>query len=133
MPFYLAGTLVGKGYQAVLAGQVLTILYRKHLKPIDKNQANTTVLMTAAAYTRYSEVINILVKARADVNAKDEYGMTALMRAAYQNTNPEAIEIIRILLNAGADVNAKDKDGKSVKDYAKNNPNSEIIKILGGL
>ena len=58
--------------------------------------------------TRSPEVVTLLIKAGADVNAKDKYGVTPLHRAAAYNENPE---VITILIKAGADVNAKDSDG----------------------
>ena len=74
------------------------------------------------------EEVNNAIKAGADVNAQDEYDMTPLMYAAWNNQNPE---IIKLLLGAGANVNAKDKNGKTPLMWAaEDNQNPEIIKIL---
>jgi len=40
------------------------------------------------------------------------------------------IKMIKKYLSNGVDVNAKDKLGRTAKDYAKENTNPEIIKIL---
>lgn len=48
------------------------------------------------------------IEAGADVNAKDENGLTPLMAAASNNSNPL---VIVELSNAGADANAQNKDG----------------------
>ena len=63
-----------------------------------------TPLMAAADYNPNPEVITMLVKAGADVNAQTRDGYTALMYAAGQR-NPE---VITMLLEAGADVKAWD-------------------------
>ena len=78
--------------------------------------------MGAVFYNNY-EVIKTLINFGADVNAKDENGVTVLMFAAKNNSNPE---IIRVLLSAGADVFAEDKYSKTAYDHARN----ELIKKL---
>ena len=53
--------------------------------------------------------LEIAVENGANVNAKDQDGVTALMRAARDNFHPV---VLHILLGAGADTDARDKDGK---------------------
>ena len=40
------------------------------------------------------EEVNNAIKAGADVNAQDEYDMTPLMYAAWNNQNPEIIKLL---------------------------------------
>ena len=54
------------------------------------------------------EVIETLLKAGADIEARGEFGLTTLIRASAKNPNPEVIET---LLKAGADIEARDEDG----------------------
>jgi ankyrin repeat protein len=63
-------------------------------------------------------VIATLLKAGADIEARDNYGRTALMWAARHNENPE---VIMTLLKAGANAKAKDSKEKTAFDYAKAN------------
>ncbi|MBR0279288.1 MAG: ankyrin repeat domain-containing protein, partial [Synergistaceae bacterium] len=51
--------------------------------------------------------INALISAGADINAKDNDGMTALMCAVKWTENPEAVSV---LIEAGSPVNLKDKE-----------------------
>lgn len=51
----------------------------------------------------------MLIKAGADVNAKDNSGNTAL-RIVAQNHKKDIVEL---LINAGADVNTRTSDGKT--------------------
>ena len=82
----------------------------------------------ATRFNNNPEIIKILLDAGVDINAKDDYGMTALMAAAQTNVNTG---FIKALLDAGADVNAKDKDGMTaLMAAARMNDNPEVIKIL---
>ncbi len=55
------------------------------------------------------EVIRVLQRAGADIEARDEYGNTVLMRAALWGKP----EVVKIFLQAGANVNAVNKDGET--------------------
>jgi ankyrin repeat protein len=71
----------------------------------------------------------VLIKAGADINAKNNYGITPLMEAA-RNHNQEAIIM---LLELGADPKAKNNFGIMAIDYAKRNAklkNTEALWIL---
>ena len=82
--------------------------------------------MFAASDNQNPEVTTTLLKAGADIKAKDKDGVTPLMYAAHYNPNPE---VIAALLNAGADAKVKDSDGKTAFDYA--NWNVKLDKLYG--
>lgn len=77
------------------------------------------LLILAAGGNSNSAVIEALIKAKADVNARDKDGVTPLMLAAMLNSNPAVIET---LVKASADINARDMSGKTAFDYAEDNP-----------
>ena len=83
----------------------------------------TTALMLAASENNL-EAVNLLLKAKADVNSCDGDGETALM---YALDNPNIVEV---LLKAGADINIKDEDGCTALDIARNGKNNGVIKLL---
>lgn len=60
-----------------------------------------------------------MIKAKADINARDQNGWTPLMAAARFNSSPAVIEA---LIKAKANFNARDMSGKTAFDYAEDNP-----------
>ena len=78
--------------------------------------------------TRTPEQITALIKAGADVNAKDKDGMTPVMWTAACNPKTDAIAA---LVKAGANVNAQANDGSTPLILAVlRNPNPEVITAL---
>ncbi len=55
------------------------------------------------------ETVKLLIDRGADVNAKQDIGLTALMIAVIKKGH----EIVRLLIDSGVDVNAKDNSGKT--------------------
>lgn len=76
-----------------------------------------TPLHNAAGWSANPAIIETLVAAGAEVNARDRDGDTPLHNAARFNDNPA---VITALLDAGADAAARDDDGKIPWDYARN-------------
>ena len=65
-----------------------------------------TALMWAAGWNQNCDVISTLLKAGADLKARDKtHGDTVLMFAAIMNPNPV---VITTLLKAGADIEARE-------------------------
>ncbi|MEW6531239.1 MAG: ankyrin repeat domain-containing protein [Thermodesulfobacteriota bacterium] len=81
-----------------------------------------TTVLTAAAI-----LACIVLSVCGNVNAKDNYGQTVLMDAAWKKN----FELVTRLVNDGADVNAKDELGETVLDYAFVRPDQpEIVQYL---
>ena len=93
------------------------------LNPSERDEDEGTYLMWAARYTALKpldmedadsppepEALEALIKAGADVNARDKRGITALLYAAMYNNNPR---LFSALLRAGADANPTDKEGRT--------------------
>lgn len=84
-----------------------------------------TLLINAACYERKSAV-EYLIKRKANVNARDNIGFTAL-HAAVQVGN---VEIIKLLLENGADVNARNAYGNNPIMVTGHLLPKEVFKIL---
>lgn len=74
----------------------------------------------------YEDVIRILLKHGAFVNAQDGDGNTPLHRAVHSNQ----LGAVKILLECGASVTIKDACDKTPLDYAKEANNEEMVRIL---
>jgi ankyrin repeat protein len=88
------------------------------------------VPLVAAAGLQRRDIVEMLLKAGADVNAladcEEETGETALMAAAENKSS----EIVRILLAAGADPTRLDGSGQSAMFSASRRGNTETIELL---
>lgn len=84
-------------------------------------------LHLAANSSKNPKVIDALLAAGANINARNYLGETALIMAV--NTNPET-KITTQLIKCGADINASDYQGHSVLDYAKAAKRTYIINLL---
>jgi outer membrane protein assembly factor BamB len=83
--------------------------------------------LLAAAKKGDADAVKLLLARGADVNAKSEYGVTALAFAADKGH----LEVIKVLLEKKADINAKDTFYKAAPlDWAVNKGHAEIVKTL---
>ncbi|MDK9706058.1 MAG: ankyrin repeat domain-containing protein [Desulforhopalus sp.] len=85
-------------------------------------------LITAAFLGNLEQVQRLLEKG-ANVNAKRDNGITALMGASLEGHT----EIVEVLLAKGADVNAKNNilgSGYTACDYASRKDHQDIVKLL---
>jgi len=101
----------------------------------DKRGMNVrTPLNLACSYGR-DDVAKCLIKLGSNIEHKDSFGLTALIRAAIEGNEG----CVRILLSAGACVSVKDREVKSALDHALDKFHSEgmpeyerIVNLLNG-
>ena len=83
-----------------------------------------------AAQEGHLEIVKELMKAKADVNAANYYGLTALMWAVLE----ERIPCVQLLLQAGADRKHKNHAGQTAYDFAQqledDGVRAEILRLL---
>lgn len=92
-----------------------------------KQNALDTMLITAARMRKESSFfVDLIVKQKANINAIDLQGKTALMHAIINND----YETTRILLHLGASLSRKDSFNKDALSYAYEINNEAIIKLL---
>ena len=87
----------------------------------------SNALHLAANSSKNPKVIEALLSAGANINARNYLGETALIMSV--NGNPET-KITTQLIKSGADINARDYQGHSVLEYAKAAKRTYIINLL---
>lgn len=127
---------------------------------VDTTDKNGSTAMMLAAYNGHTEVVKYLLGKGADVNHHDSNNRTALMYASSGPANETVkvlldagaeinetgniegftaimfaaaegqTEVFKTLIAAGADINIKDKDGETARDFASNNCNSAIVRLI---
>ncbi len=79
-----------------------------------------------AAQKGHLEQVKTLLRKKADVNAKDKNGQTALMAAARRGH----LDVVKLLIDKGADVNAKDENDRTALMDAAMSGTLQIVEFL---
>jgi ankyrin repeat protein len=79
-----------------------------------------------SAFNGHNQVIEILVRAGADINARDNEGYTALAKAA-KNGHLQAVQT---LINLRADPNIPTAEGKTALQFAVENGHRDVANFL---
>jgi ankyrin repeat protein len=124
-----------------------------------KNDKDGTTVLMYAILSNSDAVVNILIEAGANVNAKNNDGYNALLIASMYNrlelikllisaevnintrTNTGATalmfasrystkDVAELLINAGAEIHAKDNTGATALMFASSNSNKEVVELL---
>jgi hypothetical protein len=83
--------------------------------------------LIAATIMNRQKVVELLINANADVNAKDRAGWTALIHFASSN---DSLDLGNALIKANADINVRDKLGTTALIVAAVKGNIDFVKIL---
>ena len=94
---------------------------------IDIEMDGVTALIMAS-FDGHAAIVQVLVDASADTEAKDKYGFTALICAAQKGHTAT----VQILLEAGANKEAKDKDGFTALMRASAGGRTATVEVLVG-
>jgi ankyrin repeat protein len=95
------------------------------VEPIADNASEVRPLHSAVAGGS-GDVVDLLLAAGADANARQSGGFTPLMGAAAAG----AATLARSLMDAGADRDARSDDGKTAADLARDNGHEGLVALL---
>lgn len=91
-----------------------------------QNKIKGFTSLMIACINNHVDVVDRLIKAKADVDLQNEYGSTALVFASEEGH----VEIVKMLIEAGANVNAQNKYGTTALIWASEKGYSEIVSSL---
>ena len=114
---------------ADLDRQVMEVLGQVSGSPPDELGPGTFLPGSSLEYwacVGRTDQVKLELQKGADVNARDDFGYTALHAAAENNH----VEIVKLLLTHGADRDAKVESGETAIDYARANGYNEVVRLL---
>jgi ankyrin repeat protein len=88
----------------------------------------TPLTLAARGPSDMERITVMLLDAGADVNATNEYGLTALMDA----THRQPAVVIEMLIKRGAEVDTRDHQGRTALQFAAERGNVEAVRVLLG-
>jgi ankyrin repeat protein len=100
---------------------------------VDPNAASSGMGRSALAYAAFykrAEVMEVLLAAGADPNARSKLGQTALHEVLNAPGPSRKLEMVKLLLAHGADVNAKDNIGMTPLALAKLDELEDVATLL---
>lgn len=96
------------------------------VRAASKNPMQVTALHSAVADGGHPGIARMLVRAGADVNARQRHGWTPLHGAADSGDR----ETVELLLANGADPDATHQEGKTALDLAREKGHTDVVSIL---
>jgi len=93
----------------------------------DVNTPNKNSQLIQAAYDGDLQTVQTLLADGAEVNARNNRGVTALIMAAMEGHT----EVAKLLLEKGADINAKSNSGLTALGAARSRGYTDIVQLLG--
>ena len=112
--------------KATTAGDVKSIkkLIDSGADPNGRDETGVTPFMIAAE--SHHEVLALLMRAGADINAKDSIGQTALIRAAACGE----VKVVEMLIEVGADITVTDQFGWTALARASQRQHADVVDLL---
>lgn len=110
---------------------VITMILEKGAEANAVNiSGKTPVFYCSFSYS--VELLNLLVKHGADINAKDKYGNTLLHDDYISCLDEHFEDFLKTLLNLGFDINSKNASGLTPLDFCENEKIQGILIKYGG-
>ena len=116
---------------AAYCGHTETARYLVGLPEVDVNHCDSEneTALHCATNEGYTEVLQVLIEAGADIDTLNEDGHSPLHCAS----DSGALEVVKMLVEAGAGVNVTDNDVRTCLILARRNGDIETVRYLAGL
>jgi serine/threonine-protein phosphatase 6 regulatory ankyrin repeat subunit B len=106
--------------------EVVQALVANSWVDVNAKQRDGNTPLTIASAKGRSDIVRLLLAAKADVSAADDAGKTALMFASANGR----VEVVQALLAAKADVDTRQRDGSTALVLALQNDHPEVARLL---
>jgi ankyrin repeat protein len=113
-------------YDLILAAEELGVLAQY----INKKEEHGYFPLYVACKNGDNDIVELLLEKGANLNEKNEQRQTALIIAIQENQEKSHLEVIETLLKAGADLLYTDITGHTALDWAKQNNDDDVIRLL---
>lgn len=115
-------------FHAIRQGDLAKIkaLLQQHPAYLNGQDARGFTPLIMATYTGNSDIARYLLAQGAAVNGRDAAGNTALMGVCFKGDQ----EMAELLISQGADVKLQNKQGNTAMQYAIEQKNASLQKIL---
>lgn len=98
-----------------------------HRAPVDAITARGETALMLASGRGHDAIVEMLIRADADVNGRDQDGLTPLMIGAREGHE----QVVTLLLKNGADATREDDYGKTAIDHALSRGHAQLAVKLG--
>jgi uncharacterized protein len=130
----LANAFAADGFQplglaAFFGGkEAVSILLEHGADPntFSRNEMHVAPLHSAVADEGQQETAELLIRAGADVNARQRHDWTPLHGAAHAGS----VVLVRMMLERGADPKLRNREGKTALDIARERGHEQVARIL---
>ena len=120
---------------AACCGHTETVRTLLCMPEVDLEHADSTgcTALNRAVVRQYPDVIQVLIDAGADIEAKDEKGRSPLLNASIKVRFSGNLDIVKMLVRAGAGVCVANNDGDTCLVLASSVGNTETVRYLASL
>jgi ankyrin repeat protein len=113
-------------YDLILAAEELGVL----AEYINKKEEHGYFPLYVACKNGDNDIVELLLEKGANLEEKNEQRQTALIIAIQENQEKSHLEVIETLLKAGADLLYTDNTGHTALDWAQQNNDDDVIRLL---
>ena len=99
-------------------------------KYINKKEEHGYFPLYVACKNGDNDIVELLLEKGANLDEKNEQRQTALIIAIQENQEKSHLEVIETLLKAGADLLYTDNTGHTALDWAQQNDDDDVIRLL---